>query len=342
MKLIVQIPCFNEENTLADVVNDIPRRIEGVDRVEILVVDDGSTDGTVERARALGVDHIVRHAGNKGLARTFQRAVQACLELDADIIVNTDGDNQYDGRDIPALIAPILKGQADIVVGDRGGLGNGHFSLGKRWLQVIGSRVIGKATGLEIADAVSGFRALARDAAEQIHIVTDFSYTIEMLMQASAKRLKVVSVPIHTNPRTRKSRLFTSIPQFLRLSGITFLRTYTMYKPLWVFFCIGALPLALGGAAVARFLYFVAIGQSNGHIQSLILGGTLVVLGVIVWLIGMIADLIAFNRKLTEIALQRMDRLEREVKTVQTRRGASGPMDQPRMRVISSKHEKAP
>lgn len=314
LKLIVQIPCFNEVTTLSAVVGEIPRAIDGVDRIEILVVDDGSTDGTAERARRLGVDHVIRHTGNKGLARTFQRAVQAALECGADIIVNTDGDNQYAGADIPKLIGPILEGKADIVVGDRGGLKNGHFSPIKRLLQVVGSKVIGAATGLQVTDAVSGFRALTRDAAEQIHIVTDFSYTVEMLMQASAKRLTVASVPVRTNPKTRPSRLFGSIPQFLRLSGITFLRTYTMYKPLRVFFYIGTVPIVLGGATIIRFIYFAAIGESGGHVQSLVLGSTLVVLGVITWLIGMIADLIAFNRKLTEIALQRIDKLERVVR----------------------------
>ncbi len=313
MKLIVQIPCFNEEGSLAEAVRDIPRQIDGIDKVEILIVDDGSSDDTIAVAKACGVDHIIRHTRNKGLARTFQTALQAALARGADIVVNTDGDNQYSGADIPKLVAPVVAGDADIVVGDRGGLDNPHFSAFKKRLQVLGSWGIRKVTGLDITDAVSGFRALSRSAARQINIVSDFSYTIEMLIQASAKRLAVKSVPIGTNAKTRESRLFKSIPQFLRMSGTTLVRMYTMYKPLRVFLVMGLIMLAVGVLPIVRFLYFYAIGDGQGHIQSLVLGGTLVVLGVVTLLIGLLADLINFNRKLMEMTLMRIGDVEAEL-----------------------------
>jgi len=313
MKLIVQIPCFNEENSLADAVRDIPRNIEGIDKVEVLIVDDGSSDETIAVAKACGVDHIIRHTRNKGLARTFSTALQESLALGADIIVNTDGDNQYAGADIPKLVAPVVAGEADIVVGDRRGVNNPHFSAFKKRLQVLGSWGISKVTGLDISDAVSGFRAISRDAARQINIVSDFSYTIEMLIQASAKRLAVMSVPIGTNAKTRESRLFKSIPQFLRMSGTTLVRMYTMYKPLKVFFALGLVMLVAGVLPIGRFLYFYAIGDGAGHVQSIVLGGMLVVLGVVTLLIGLLADLINFNRKLMEMTLMRIGDMESQL-----------------------------
>ncbi|NKB56008.1 MAG: glycosyltransferase [Alphaproteobacteria bacterium] len=284
MKLIVQIPCFNEEGTLPETLADIPREIAGVDVVEILIIDDGSTDRTVEVARECGVDHIIRNKKNIGLARTFRVGLDACLRRGADIIVNTDGDNQYEGADVPVLIQPILDGQADIVVGDRRTDQVEHFSANKKRLQNLGSFAVRNLSGLDISDAVSGYRAISRDAALQLNIVSSFSYTIEMLIQAGKKHLTVASVPIRTNPKTRESRLFKSIPKFIERSLTTMVRMYAMYQPLRVFFYIGMTLSLIGAAPILRFVYFYMIGQGEGHVQSLILGGALLIIGVIAFL----------------------------------------------------------
>ncbi len=313
MKLIVQIPCFNEEETLATAVKAIPRQIDGVDQVEILVIDDGSRDRTFEVATELGVEHIVRHKTNKGLARAFRTGLSACLERGADIVVNTDADNQYDASYIPALLDPILKGEADIVVGDRQTHKIAHFSFFKKCLQKLGSFVVRMLSGLDAPDAVSGFRALSRDAAMDLNVVSTFSYTIEMLIQAGSKRMAVASVPVETNFVQRKSRLFKSIPHFVSRSAATILRMYAMYKPLTVFSTIGIGLCVVGVLPIARFLYFWSTGDSTGHIQSLTLGGSLVVIGFITLLIGVIADLINFNRRLLEIALEKIRRIEQSL-----------------------------
>lgn len=310
MKVIVQIPCFNEESTLPQTLADIPRQIDGVDRVEVLVIDDGSTDGTAEVARRHGADHVVRHARNQGLGRAFRTGLDESLRLGADIVVNTDADNQYAGSAIPALIRPILEGRAEIVVGDRRTDEVAHFSAGKKRLQKLGSRVVRGLSGTSVPDAVSGFRALSRSAALRLNIVSSFSYTIEMLIQAGKERMAVVSVPVPVNPQTRESRLFRSIPQFLLQSLKTLVRTYTMYKPLRVFTFLGLTLLIAGVLPVARFLYYFFLGQGNGHVQSLVLGGALVVAGFVALLIGVVADLIAFNRTLLEILLEKVRRLE--------------------------------
>jgi len=310
MKLIVQIPCYNEEGALRQTLADIPRVIEGVDEVEILIVDDGSADLTVPLALQLGVDHIVRHTNNKGLARTFRSGVEAALGLGADIIVNTDGDNQYAGRDIPKLVQPILDGEADIVVGDRQTDGISHFSPFKKALQRLGSRMVRLASGTRVPDTVSGFRALSREAALQINIVSPFSYTIEMLIQAGRKGLAVASVPIATNAATRESRLFKSVPQFLRCSVWTMLRMYSMYRPFKAFLLIGMGLSVAGLLPILRFLYFYALDDGQGHVQSLILGGVLLVIGLTTFLIGLLADLIGFNRQLIEMTLEKVRRLE--------------------------------
>jgi len=310
VKLIVQIPCYNEEVTLPETIRDIPRAIAGLDAVEILVIDDGSDDRTAEVARQCGADHVVRHPTNKGLAFAFRTGIDACLGRGADIIVNTDADNQYRGADIPKLIAPIVEGAADIVVGDRNPGANPHFSFGKKGLQVLGSAVVRRMSRIAIPDAVSGFRAMSRDAALQINIVSSFSYTIEMLIQAGAKRLHVVSVPIGTNGRTRPSRLFSSIPQFIRRSAATILRSYAMYRPLRVFFLIGGALIALGALPILRFFSFYLAGEGGGHVQSLVLGGVLVIIGFITLLFGLLADLIGFNRQLIEMTLHRVTRLQ--------------------------------
>lgn len=314
MKLIVQIPCYNEELTLPQTVRDIPRTIPGVDKVEILIIDDGSSDRTVEVARELGVDHIICNKRNQGLARTFRTGLDACLHLGADLIVNTDGDNQYAGWDIPKLIQPILDGSADMVVGDRQTGNVGHFSPVKKALQKLGSAAVRNMSGIDIPDAVSGFRAFSREAGLQINIVSSFSYTTEMLIQAGKKNFKVVSVPIETNDKTRESRLFTSIPQFIERQLSTMVRIYTMYQPLRVFFYTGTLLLVIGLIPVIRFLYFYMMGAGDGHIQSLVLGGILSMMGFLTYLVGLVADLINFNRQLIEMTLERVRRLELDQK----------------------------
>jgi glycosyltransferase involved in cell wall biosynthesis len=310
LKLIVQIPCYNEEHTLPETVADIPRTIPGIDTVEILIVDDGSTDRTIEVARTIGVDHIVRNKRNQGLARTFRNGLEACLRLGADIVVNTDGDNQYAGADIPRLIAPILAGQADIVIGDRETDKIPHFSRAKKFLQWLGSGVVRKLAGIWVPDTVSGFRAFSREAAIRLNIVSAFSYTIETVIQAGKRQLAVTSVPIRTNAKTRDSRLFKSIPHFVQNSVGTMVRMYAMYQPLRVFFLIGTFLAILGLLPIVRFLYFYVTGEGGGHIQSLILGGVLLTMGFLSYLIGLLADLIGFNRQLLEMTLERVRRME--------------------------------
>lgn len=310
MKLIVQIPCFNEEETLPQTVADIPRAIPGIDTIEILVVDDGSTDRTVEVACTLGVDHVVRHRRNRGLARAFRTGLDTCLRLGADIIVNTDGDNQYAGRDIARLVAPILAGEAEIVIGDRQTNNIAHFSPLKRTLQRTGSAVVRALSETDVNDVVSGFRALSREAAIHLNIVSPFSYTVEMVIQAGKKRMAIASVPVATNPTLRTSRLFGTMPAFIRDQATTIVRMYSMYQPLRVFFLIGALLLAVGAIPVVRFLYYWWLGQGGGYVQSLVLGGVLLMMGFLTLMIGLVADLIHFNRQLIEMVLVRLKALE--------------------------------
>ena len=310
MKLIVQIPCYNEELTLPQTVRDIPRSIPGIDKVEILIIDDGSTDRTIAVARELGVEHIVCNKQNKGLARTFCAGLDACLQRGADIIVNTDGDNQYAGADIPKLVAPILAGRADIVVGDRQTDTVAHFSPLKKLLQKVGSSFVRRLSETEVTDAVSGFRAFSRDAAIKMNVVSSYSYTIETLIQAGKKHLAVVSVPIGTNAKTRESRLFKSIPDFIQRQVTTIIRMYAMYQPLRAFFYIGLITSLTGLVPIVRFLYFYAIGEGDGHLQSIILGGVFLTLGFISFLAALLADLIGHNRQLLEMTLERVRRME--------------------------------
>lgn len=310
IKLIVQIPCFNEEHTLPQTVYDIPRKIEGIDKIEILIIDDGSTDRTLEVAKEIGVDHVVKNTCNKGLARTFFIGLDTSLGLGADIIVNTDGDNQYKGEDIPKLVAPIISGEADIVIGDRQTDKIPHFSPTKKRLQKIGSRVVRLLSETNVADAVSGFRAFSREAAMQINILSPYTYTIETIIQAGKKHLAVYSVPIGTNPKTRESRLLKGVFHFLERSVTTVIRMYIMYQPLRVFFFIGSLLLLVGLIPSIRFLIYYLIGEGHGHVQSLILAAILFITGFQVLMIGLLADVISFNRRLIEDTLFRVKRIE--------------------------------
>ncbi|RMF26305.1 MAG: glycosyltransferase family 2 protein [Chloroflexi bacterium] len=312
MKLIIQIPCYNEEATLPLTVQDLPRSLPGVDEIELLVIDDGSTDRTVEVAQALGVDHIVRLGQHRGLATAFLKGLEAALVAGADIIVNTDADNQYRGEDIVRLVEPILAGQADVVVGDRGVASVPTFSPLKRHLQQLGSWVVQQAAGVSIPDATSGFRALSREAALRTIVLSEYSYTLETLIQAGARRMAVRYVPVRVNPQTRRSRLMRNIPHYLVNSTATILRTYTMYRPLRVFLTVGAL-MSLGGIALGvRFLYYFFTSGGQGHVQSLILAAILIIVGFQVCLIGLLADLIGFNRKILEETLYRLRRMELE------------------------------
>lgn len=310
LKLIIQIPCFNEAEALPTTLAAIPRHVDGVETVEVLVVDDGSSDGTAAVARAGGADAVVRHRRNRGLAAAFQTGLDSCLRRGADIIVNLDADNQYNAADVGLLVQPILEGRADIVIGDRQVRTAGHFSPRKQLLQRLGSAVVSHLSKLEIDDAVSGFRALSREAARQINIVTQFSYTTEMLILAGKKRLAVVNVPIRTNATLRDSRLFRSIPQFISQSAITILRSYALYNPLRSFLSIGLVAGLAGLIPILRFLWFALSGDGNGHIQSLVLGGTLVLIGFLAFLFGIIADLVGRNRALLEMALVKLRRIE--------------------------------
>ena len=311
MKLIVQIPCLNEADTLPATIGDIPRQIEGIDKVEILVVDDGSTDRTSEVARECGADHVVRFPQNKGLGHAFKAGFDTCLKLGADIIVNTDGDNQYYGGDIATLARPILEGKAEIVIGDRQTGRIGHFSPIKRFLQKFGSRIISRLATIELPDVASGFRAFSREAALQLSTFTGFDHTAEHAVQAGQRRLAVVNVPIRTNPKARESRLFSNIGEFVFRSGLISLRTYTQYKALKVFAACGITAFLLGLLLGLRFLYFFFFtDEGQLHVQSVILAAILLLAGFQMFLTGIVADLIATNRGLLEEALTRIRKVE--------------------------------
>lgn len=313
MHLIIQIPCYNEATTLPQTIAALPTHIPGVDRIETLIIDDGSTDGTIAVAQKLGVTHIIRHPRNRGLAAVFQSGIAACLQLGADIIVNTDGDNQYPGDQISQLIAPILAGKADMVIGDRQTHTVGHFSPLKRLLQRWGSWVVRVASGTEVPDATSGFRAFSRDAAMRLVIFTKFTYTLETIIQAGKKGLIIASIPIRVNPPLRESRLFKSNWSYIKRNAATILRLYTFYEPLKTF-AYTSIPFLLSGLILlGRFFYFYLSGNLNttGRFsQSVAIGGTLLVLGLLIFVLGVIADLIAANRTLAEETLYRTKRLE--------------------------------
>jgi glycosyltransferase involved in cell wall biosynthesis len=310
LKLIIQIPCYNEAQTLPDTVQALPTNLPDIDVIEYLVIDDGSTDGTAEVALGIGVHHVVRLPHHPGLAVAFASGLEACLKQGADVIVNTDADNQYNAEDIQVLIEPILSSEADIVVGDRGVSKMENFSAIKRFLHVTGSWIIGRASGLQTPDATSGFRAISREAALRTVVLSQYSYTLETLIQAGARKMAVVYVPVRTNPQTRPSRLMKSIPHYLSQSGTTIIRAYTMYRPLRIFTAVGTI-MILGGLALgARYLYFLATNQGAGNLQSLILAAILAIVGFQVLLIGLLADLVGFNRAMLEEILYRQRRSE--------------------------------
>jgi glycosyltransferase involved in cell wall biosynthesis len=312
-KLIIQIPCLNEGATLPATIAALPREVPGIDIVEWLIVDDGSTDDTVAVARRCGVHHIVSHPMNQGLARAFSTGLDACLRLGADIIVNTDADNQYNADAIPALVKPILDRRADFVVGDRGTDEIAHFSWSKKRLQKLGSWVVRQASGTTVPDATSGFRAMSRHAALKLNIISDFTYTLESLIQAGNKNIATTSVPVGTNPKTRESRLFKSNFGYIRRSAQTIVRIYSMYRPMRAFMLLGSLMCAIGVGLGARFLYYYVSGDGGGKVQSLLLGVIMLVVGAQTVLTGFLADVMGHNRKLVEDVLFRLKRMELEV-----------------------------
>ena len=299
-KLIIQIPCYNEAETLGVALDALPREVAGFDLVEWLIIDDGSSDHTVEVARAHGVDHVVRHTRNQGLARGFMTGLEACLQRGADVIVNTDADNQYNADDIPALVAPILAGEAEIVVGARPIETIEHFSPVKKLLQKLGSWVVRMASGTDIPDAPSGFRAISRSAAQRLMVFNDYTYTLETIIQAGQKNIAIASVPVRVNGDLRPSRLVKSIPSYIQRSIVTIVRIFVVYRPFRFFATIGAVLFGAGVLIGLRFVWKWLGGEGEGHIQSLILAGALLVMGFQTILIAFVADLIAANRKLLE------------------------------------------
>lgn len=300
MKLIIQIPCYNEAETLEIALNALPKQIEGIDEIEYLIINDGSQDDTVAVAKKWGVHHVVNFKQNKGLAKGFMAGLDGCLRNGADIIVNTDADNQYCGDDIQKLIQPILDGKADMVIGERPIDETEHFSLIKKKLQHFGSWVVRKASNTDIPDAPSGFRAFSRDAAMRINVVNDYTYTLETIVQAGREKMAITSVPVRTNGELRPSRLFHSIWSYVKKSMLTILRAYMMYKPLKAFTFLAVIPTVIGLLIGLRFLYYMAVGIAGGHVQSLILGCTLIIIGFLTLMIGLVADVIAANRKLLQ------------------------------------------
>jgi len=310
-KLIIQIPCLNEAATLPATLAELPRAIPGVDVIEYLVIDDGSTDGTSDVARAHGVHHVVRFKGHRGLAAAFTAGIDAALRQGADFIVNTDADNQYPGRLIPQLIEPLLSGKFDIVIGDRNIREIPHMSGFKKALQRIGSWAVRRVSNTAVPDTTSGFRGYTRDAALRMTVVSEFSYTLETIIQAGKKRMAIAHVEIHTNPHTRPSRLFDSLYGYIKRSAATIVRIYTMYEPLKVFSYIGGVAFLVGFAVAMRFVISYLInGYEEGKIQSLILAAAMMIVGLNIVLIGFVADAIASSRKLTEDVLYRMRKME--------------------------------
>ena len=319
MKLIIQIPCYNEAQTLPVTLAHLPRQIEGIDAIEILVVDDGSEDDTVQVARQLGVHHIVRLNRNKGLATGFTAGLDACLRLGADLIVNTDADNQYSGEDIAKLVRPILAHEADLVIGDRNTGAIEHFSWTKKRLQWLGSWFIRQLSGSTIPDATSGFRAISRDAALRMNVLSKFTYTLETIIQAGKKNIAMTHVPVEINPKLRESRLFSSNWSYIKKSLATIVRIYTMYEPLKMFSYIGGTTFGLGLLLGLRFMYYYLTVGGAGHIQSLILAAVLLIVGFQIFVMGLLADIIGSNRQLIENILYRVRKMELHTETTETR-----------------------
>lgn len=312
MKLIIQIPCYNESGTLSIALKELPRQVKGFDKVEWLIINDGSKDNTVEVAKANGVDHVVNFTKNQGLARGFMAGLDACIKLGADVIVNTDADNQYNAADIPALTQPILEGKADIVVGARPISEIKHFSPIKKMLQKLGSWTVRMASKTNIPDAPSGFRAMSRDAAMKLNVFNEYTYTLETIIQAGQKNMAIVSVPVKTNEDLRPSRLVKSITSYVKKSMITIVRIFVVYKPFRFFFNLGLVIFILGLVPGVRFLYYFFKGQSSGHIQSLILTAILLLTGVQLFMMAFIGDLLAVNRKLMEDVQYRLRKIDSE------------------------------
>lgn len=310
MKLIIQIPCLNEEETLEIALNDLPRQIEGIDKIEYLIINDGSSDNTVEIAKNWGVNYVVNFRRNKGLAKGFMAGIDACLRNGADIIVNTDADNQYNGADIEKLVRPILEEKADMVIGERPIDSTEHFSPLKKKLQHFGSYVVRKASKTNIPDAPSGFRAYSRDAAMRLNVTNNYTYTLETIVQAGRTSMAIMSVPIRTNGELRESRLFHSMFSYVKRSVLTIGRAYMMYRPLTFFTVLGMIPFLLGTGLGIRFIIYLTMGVGNGHIQSLILASTLMMLGFMTFVVGLQADVIASNRKILEDIQYRVRKLQ--------------------------------
>ena len=309
MKLIIQIPCYNEAETLSIALTALPRHLEGFSKVEWLIIDDGSTDATCEVAQACGVDHIIKHTGNKGLAKAFITGIEACILLGADVIVNTDADNQYNADDIPALVAPVLSNQAEIVIGARPIQAIEHFSLAKKILQKIGSYVVRSASKTTIPDAPSGFRAISRNAAQKLIVFSEYTYTLETIIQAGQKNISITSVPVRVNDDLRPSRLVKSIPSYIQRSIFTIIRIYVIYRPFRFFMSIGSLIMLIGLIIACRFLFLFLNGDGDGHIQSLILSAVLMMMGFQTILVAFLADLLSANRKLIEDVREKVAKL---------------------------------
>ena len=300
MKLIIQIPCFNEAETLEVTLNDLPKHIDGIDEIEYLIIDDGSHDNTAEVAKKWGVHYVVRFRRNKGLAKGFMAGLDACLKNGADIIVNTDADNQYCGADIETLVRPILDKKAHIVIGERPIDDTEHFTPLKKKLQHFGSWVVRKASKTTIPDAPSGFRAYSREAAMRINVINDYTYTLETIVQSGREKMAVMSVPIRTNPELRESRLFHSMWGYIKKSMLTIVRTYLMYRPLYFFFMLGSILALVGVGFFVRYFVFFCSGEGGGHLQSLILASTLLIVGLQTIVVGLLGDVISANRKILQ------------------------------------------
>ena len=318
---MIQIPCYNEADTLEIVLNDLPKRLAGIDEIEYLIINDGSRDATVRVAENWGVHHIVSFNQNKGLARGFMAGLDCCLRNGADIIVNTDADNQYCAEDIQKLIQPILAGEADMVIGARPIDETEHFSYLKKKLQHFGSWAVRKASNTDIPDAPSGFRAMSREAAMHINVINDYTYTLETIVQAGRDKIAVTSVPVHTNPELRPSRLSEGIWPYVKKSIVIILRAYMMYQPLKCFTYLSALPMLAGMAIGIRFLYLISIGQGYGHVQSLILACTLIIVGFLTFMIGLVSDLMAANRRILADTQYHIRRMEYEAYADRRREG---------------------